>query len=191
MKPARHATHLLPLLLLIFLAAVSRLLPHWPNFGPVGAMALFGAASLGRKWMAVLVPFAALYVSDLLLNNLLYAEYYDGFFWGFNAWVYGGFALTLLLGFGLLRGRKFSWLRIAGATGGATLLFFLVTNFGVWLGSAGLYPHNGTGLLACYAAGIPFLLNSALGNVFFAALLFGGARYLAPRPAASPAPERA
>ena len=182
MKSTLSTKPLLPLLLLILLAAASRLLPHWPNFGPVGAMALFGAAAFGRKWMAVVVPFAALYISDLLLNNLLYAEYYQGFYWGFNVWVYAGFALTILLGFGLLRHRAFSWLRIGGATAGATVLFFLLTNFGVWLGSP-FYPQTTGGLLTAYAAGLPFLLNSAAGNVFFAAVLFGGARYLSSRPA--------
>ncbi|WP_116127535.1 DUF6580 family putative transport protein [Lewinella sp. IMCC34183] len=175
---------------LILLAAASRLLPHWPNFGPLGAMALFGAAAFGRKWMAWLVPFAALYLSDLALNNLFYAEYYEGFYWGFSTWVYLGFALTVLLGFGLLRGKRFSWLRIGGATGAGTLLFFLLTNFGVWLGSA-FYPQTGAGLLAAYAAGLPFLLNSAAGNLLFAGLLFGGARYLIPRSTLVGAPERA
>ncbi|PPK84300.1 hypothetical protein CLV84_4069 [Neolewinella xylanilytica] len=180
-----------PLLItMILLAAASRLLPHWPNFGPVGAMALFGAATFQRRWMAFVVPFAALYLSDLALNNLFYAEYYNGFYWGFSSWVYVGFLLTILLGFGLLRNRDFSWLRIGGATVSGTLVFFLLTNFGVWLGSS-IYPQSGSGLLAAYAAGLPFLLNSAAGNVFFAGLLFGGARYLAADPMGAGARERA
>ncbi len=186
MSSASSRSTFFPLLALILLAAASRLLPHWPNFGPVGAMALFGAAAFARKWMAWVVPFVALYLSDVLLNNLLYGQYYDGLFLGFDAWVYGGFALTLLLGFGLLRGRSFSWLRIGGATLGGTLLFFGITNLGVWLGSA-MYPPTTSGLLAAYAAGLPFLLNSLAGNVLFAGLLFGGARYFSlfalPQPA--------
>ena len=182
--------HFYVVAVLILLAAASRLLPHWPNFGPVGAMALFGAAAFDRRWLAFVVPFAALYLSDLALNNLVYAQYYDGFYAGFNLWVYAGFALTILLGFGLLRGRAFSWLRIGGATLAGTLLFFFLTNFGVWLGSA-FYPQTGAGLLAAYVAGLPFLLNSAAGNLFFAGLLFGGARYLAPRPTPAAATDRA
>ena len=166
------------LVLLILLAAASRLLPHWPNFTPVGAMALFGAAAFPRRWMAWVVPFAALYLSDVALNNLVYAEYYEGFYLGVNGWVYAGFGLTLLVGMGMLRGRQFSWLRLGGTTVVTTLLFFLLTNFGSWLASP-FYPQTGGGLLAAYAAGLPFLLNSAAGNLFFAGLLFGGARYLA------------
>ncbi len=159
------------------LAAGSRLLPHWPNFGPVAAMALFGAAAFPRRWMAWVVPFLALYLSDLALNNVLYSEYYTGFYWGFNSWVYLGFALTVILSFGLLRGKEFSWLRLGGVTIGTTLLFFLLTNFGTWLGSS-LYPRSVAGLLAAYTAGLPFLLNSLAGDVFFAGVLFGGAHYL-------------
>ncbi len=190
MKYGKSKQHLPILLILILLAAASRLLPHWPNFGPVGAMALFGAATFRRRWMAFLVPFAALYLSDLALNNLLYAPYYEGFYWGFNSWVYVGFLITIVLGFGLLRNRRFSWPRVGGATIGGTVLFFLITNFGVWLGS-GIYPQNGGGLIAAYAAGLPFLLNSLGGNVFFAGLLFGGARYLVSEPTIAGVQERA
>ncbi|MGB3799414.1 MAG: DUF6580 family putative transport protein [Lewinella sp.] len=188
--PHSYTRHLPVLLALIFLAAASRLLPHWPNFGPVGAMALFGAATFQRRWMAFLVPFAALYVSDLALNNIFYSQYYEGFYWGFSSWVYVGFLVTILLGFGLLRNKTFSWSRIGGATVAGTLVFFLVTNFGVWLGSA-MYPKSGAGLMAAYTAGLPFLLNSAAGNILFAGLLFGGARYLASRPTIAGVRERA
>lgn len=180
MKVPARTTPIVAAALLIFLAAASRLLPHWPNFGPIGAMALFGAAWLDRRWLAVVIPFAALYLSDLALNNLFYSQYYEGFFWGFDGWVYAGFAISVLLGFGLLRNRSFSWVRLGGVTLGSTAIFFLLTNFGVWLGSP-LYPQTGTGLLAAYAAGLPFLLNSAAGNLFFAGLLFGGARYFSAR----------
>ncbi|MCP9235388.1 DUF6580 family putative transport protein [Lewinella sp. JB7] len=183
------ARHLPLLLLLILLAAASRLLPHWPNFGPIGAMALFGAAAFPRKWMAALVPFAALYLSDLALNNVLYSQYYEGFYWGFNAWVYLGFGLTILLGFGLLRNTTFRWLRLGGATVGATLVFFVLTNFGSWLGSP-LYPQTWSGLVAAFVAGLPFLLNSFAGNVLFAGLLFGGARYFAKTPTEATVRER-
>ena len=189
MSSATTRSTLLPLVALIFLAAVSRLLPHWPNFGPIGAMALFGAAAFTKKWMAWVVPFLALYLSDLVLNNLFYSDYYDGFYLGFNSWVYLGFALTLLLGFGLLRGKAFSWLRVGGTTVAGTLVFFLITNFGVWLGSA-MYPKGITGLVAAYTAGLPFLLNSLAGNLVFAGLLFGAARYFSALPRPTAATER-
>ena len=177
--PAENASHrpLLMVLALIFLAALSRLLPHPPNFGPVAAIALTGGAFLPQRWMAWVVPFAALYASDLLLNNLVYGQYYEGFFWGVNGWVYAGFALTILLGsWAGSRGKGKSTPRLVLGLTVSTLLFFLLTNFGVWLGS-GMYPRTGSGLLAAYAAGLPFLLNSALGNLLFGAVMIGAVAY--------------
>jgi hypothetical protein len=161
---------------LILVAAASRLLPHPPNFVPVGAMALFGAAALPKRWLAVIVPVLAFYLSDLVLNNTFYATYFEGFHWGMSYWTVGAIVLMVLLGMGLLRNLKFSWLRVGGAAVGATLVFFLVTNFGAWAGGL-LYPKTGAGLLAAFVAGLPFLINSLLANLVFSGLLFGIARW--------------
>ncbi len=168
-------------LILILAAAVSRLIPHWPNFTPIGAMALFGAAYFPRKVYAVLAPLAALYFSDLLLNNLLYAEYYDGFTWAISSpWVYAGFVLIIGIGW-LLRGRVSFW-TVGGGAVAASVVFFLLTNFGVWASPLNLlYPKDFTGLLACYTAGLPFFWNTLAGNLFFSGLLFGAYAVLEPR----------
>lgn len=168
---------LLLLIGLIVLAAGSRLLPHPPNFVPVGAMALFGAAALPKKWLAVAVPLVAFYLSDLVLNNVVYGQYYEGFYLGVSPWVYGGLMLMILLGMGVLRSRSFSWLRVGGAAVGATLVFFLVTNFGVWAGGL-MYPKTAAGLMAAFAAGLPFLVSSLLANLLFSGLLFGAAQWM-------------
>ncbi|MEL7163573.1 MAG: DUF6580 family putative transport protein [Bacteroidota bacterium] len=160
---------------LIFLAAGARLLPHPPNFVPTGAMALFGAAALPKRWLAVLVPLAAYYLSDLVLNNVVYAEYFEGFYWGISPWIYGAVVLMVLLGMGLLRNRRFSWLRIGGGPGGPPSFFSPDPNFGVWAGGT-MYPRTLTGLGMAYVAGLPFLLNSLLANLVFSGVLFGIAR---------------
>jgi hypothetical protein len=162
---------------LVLIAAATRLLPHPPNFVPVGAMALFGASALPKKWLAFLLPLAAYYLSDLVLNNVFYAEYFDGFYWGANVWIYGGVALMVLFGMGVLRNASFSWGRVGGAAVGATFIFFLMSNFGVWIGGM-MYPKTMTGLVACFAAGLPFLVNSLLANLIFSGALFGAARGL-------------
>lgn len=169
-------TNLLLVVGMILLAAASRLLPHPPNFVPVGAMALFGAAALPGRKLAIAVPLLAFYLSDLILNNTLYAAYYEGFYWGLSYWTAGAIVLMVLLGMGLLRHLPFSWLRVGGAATGATLVFYLVTNFGVWAGGM-LYPKTFAGLAAAFAAGVPFLLNSLLANLLFSGLLFGAARW--------------
>ena len=66
---------------LIFLAALSRFLPHPPNFTPVGGMALFGAAYFARKYWAFIIPFLAIWLSNLVIDNIFLAQYYDGFQW--------------------------------------------------------------------------------------------------------------
>jgi hypothetical protein len=166
-----HLKHSI-LFLIILAAALSRLLPHPHNFTPIGAIGLFGAAYFSRRYLAFLAPFAAMWISDLLLNNLVYAHFYPegGFRWWGNAWVYLSFALIVCLGFALLRQVKLSHLLAASL--GASTLFFMVTNFGVWLGSP-MFPRNWAGLSMTYALGLPFFLNTLLGDLFFTALLFG------------------
>lgn len=85
--------------LLILLAAISRLLPHPPNFAPIGGMALFGAAYYTRKWWAYLIPIVAMWISDLILNNVVYAQYFDKFVWFYSGslFTYGSFALIVLM----------------------------------------------------------------------------------------------
>lgn len=167
------------LILMILAAALSRLLPHPHNFTPIGGMALFGAAYFSRKYLAFVVPLAAMWVSDLLLNNLvfakLYPEFYQGFTWLGNGWVYLSFGLIVFVGFFALRQVRLTTL--LGASLGASVLFFLVTNFGSWLGS-GLYPANFPGLISAYAAAIPFFWNTLLGDLFYSGVLFGSFYWL-------------
>jgi hypothetical protein len=154
-----HA-RLLALLSAIAAAAALRLVPHPPNFTPIGAMALFSGAYLGRRWLAFAGPLAALLLSDLVLG------FYEGM------WVqYVAVALVVLIGLGILG--RISVTRVAGAALASSVLFFLVTNFGTWAMS-GMYPLSASGLAACYVAAIPFFQNSLAGDLFYTALLFGG-----------------
>lgn len=156
---------------LLLLAALSRLVPHPYNFTAVGAMALFGGATLHRRSLAFGLPLAAMYLSDVLLNGLFYREYFTGYNWLVpSLWVYGAIAAISVLGQVFLQ--KISAGRVAAVAVAGSLAFFIITNFGVWLGSS-LYPQTPAGLLACYVAGLPFLGNALAGDVFYSALLFG------------------
>lgn len=156
---------------LIVLAALIRLLPHPPNFTPLGAMGLFGAAYFGRQRLALLAPFAALFLSDLILNNLIYSSFYPGFAWITSVWIYVAFALVMACGWLILR-HKVAPGRVLAASLSASALFFLVTNMSTWAETS-LYPKTFAGLMSCYAAGLPFLSNTVLGDLFFSAVLFG------------------
>ncbi|HTO36025.1 MAG TPA: DUF6580 family putative transport protein, partial [Flavobacterium sp.] len=158
--------------LLILLAAFSRLIPHPPNFTPVGAMALFGAAYFSKRYLAFAVPLLAIWLSDLVLNNVLYAQYFDGFsfFYPGFYWIYSAFIAIGLIGFFLLK--KIKPLNIFLASLAASSLFFLVSNFGVWA-SGVMYPKDFNGLLACYTAAIPFFQNTIVGDLVYCGVLFG------------------
>ena len=163
---------------LIFIAALSRVLPHPPNFSPIEAVALFGGAYFAKRHWALLVPLAAMFLSDMVLGLLrggLYLEYFASA--GYLL-VYACILLSTLLGFGL-RG-KVSASRVLGYSLAGSMLFFLVTNFGVWLSSP-MYPQNAAGLLAAYVAGVPFFQWTVLGTLFYSALLFGGFELLRKR----------
>jgi hypothetical protein len=145
---------------MIFAAAASRLIPHPPNFAPIGAMALFGGACFADRRTAFLVPLAAMFLSDLAFGLHLLIPV-----------VYGSFALIVCLGFWLRPRRKV--VPIAGAALASSVLFFVLTNFGVWaLGS--FYPKTWSGLVTCYVAAVPFFHNTLLGDVMYATVLFGG-----------------
>jgi len=162
---------LIALLSAIAVAAVLRLVPHPPNFTPIGAMALFSGAYLGRRGViAFAAPLGALFLSDLVL----------GFYHGM-ATVYFSVALIVILGW--LSLQRVSVFRIGVAAVASSVLFFTITNFGMWLFS-GFYPRTLAGLEACYVAALPFFQNTVSGDLFYAALLFGGfkiAELLVPR----------
>ena len=150
------------LLSAILVAAVLRLLPHPPNFTPIGAMALFSGAYLGRRGIAFAAPLGAMVLSDAVLG------FYSGF------WItYVAVALIVVVGWLALS--RVSVLRVGGAAIASSVLFFLVSNFGTWASSA-MYPHSFAGLLECYVAAIPFFQNTVAGDLFYATLLFGGFR---------------
>ena len=155
-------SRIVALLSAILVAAVLRLVPHPPNFTPIGAMALFSGAYLGRRPLAFAAPLGAMVLSDAVLG------FYSG------VWVtYLAVAMIVVVGWAALS--KVSVLRVGGAAVSSSILFFLVSNFGTWA-LGGLYPHTLAGLTACYVAAIPFFQNTIAGDLFYATLLFGGFR---------------
>jgi len=141
---------------LIAVGALLRILPHGPNFAPIGALALFGGAVLPGG-VGIAVPLGALVLSDAIL----------GFYPGIG-WVYGSFVLIALLGLVLRRRRTAA--RIVSTSLAASVLFFVITNFGEWFGP--LYPHTLAGLRQDYVAAIPFFRNTALSDLCYSLALF-------------------
>jgi hypothetical protein len=151
---------------MILFAAVLRIVPHPWNLTPVGAMALFSGAMVRNRVMAFAFPLVAMLAGDLIVGLHILMPV-----------VYASFLISTALGFSLRKCRS------AARLGGVVLLgaiqFFLITNLAVWM-FLNSYPKTFSGLMACYAAGVPFFGNTLAGDICYSTILFGGL-YLAER----------
>jgi hypothetical protein len=146
------------LVAIILFLAVSRLIPHAPNFTPLGAMALLAGACIKDLRVSLLIPLTAMLLTDAIL--------------GFHIsmlFVYGAVAL-IVLGSHLWLTRL-SLVSITVVAIISAITFFIVTNFGAWL-SHDMYTHNASGLAQAYIAGIPFFKNTLVSNLLFTAIGF-------------------
>ena len=131
---------------MVVMAVATRLFPHPPNIAPITGIALFAGQRLGDKRLAFIIPILCMLISDLLL--------------GFHStlpFVYLAFICISFLGI-------YSKNIHNGTILTSSTLFFLVTNFGVWLLG---YPNTVAGLISCYTLAIPFFVNTILGDLFF------------------------
>lgn len=161
-------------IVLIVIGAISRLLPHPPNFVAMGALALFAGARLPKRW-AWAVPLLAMIASDLIIDwvkgNPIYVVA--------RLISYASFALIVPLGFLARRTDRALPLRWLGLSVGASTLFFLASNFGVWITPVVgqvpelLYPATFAGLVQCYAAALPFFGNTLAADLAGTGVLFG------------------
>ena len=160
------------LLGLLIFAAVSRIVPHPPNFTALGAMALFGGAYLSNRILGILLPLGALWVSDIILNNFVYSDYYSGFvlFSPNHIWIYFSFITIAVMSRFLLK--KVNAKSVGLSSLFASIIFFSLSNFGVWIQGA-IYPVSVSGWIACYIAALPFFGWTLIGNAFYCSILFG------------------
>ncbi len=156
-------TDLLLVAFLIGFDALARIVVHVPNFSPVLASALFAGTVLRNRPLALLVPVAALLLSDAVLG-------FDD--WRIAAVVYLSLVLPAVVG---IVSRRFRVSRmLVPAVLSCSLIFFVTTNFAVWAFS-GIYATDLQGLVKCYIAALPFLQYTVAGDLVWAAILFGGA----------------
>lgn len=148
---------------IIIIAAIMRLLPHPPNFAPIGALALFSGAHMGKKSRFIL-PISAMIISDIFLR-----------FDSTTPFVYASFMLIILLGSWLKNKTTVS--RLFATSILSSLLFFFITNFGVWA-ATDMYTKNLSGLVQSFAMGVPFFRNTCLSDLVFSFSFFYGHRYI-------------
>ena len=131
---------------MIVMAVATRLFPHPPNVAPITGIALFAGQRFGDKRLAFIIPILCMFLSDLFL--------------GFHStlpFVYLAFICISFLGIYSKNIHNSTILT-------SSTLFFVVTNFGVWLLG---YPNTMAGLISCYTLAIPFFINTILGDLFF------------------------
>ena len=159
--------------IIILLAAFTRIMPHPPNFSPMAAIGLFGAAHFAKKWQAFFIPLIGIWVSDLVINNYVYSSSSSNFVWFYSGfyWQYISYILIIFAGLFIFN-RGISLTNMFGGMISSSGIFFLVSNFGVWAGGT-MYPKNFGGLITCYAAGVPFIHNTIISDVLFTTVLFG------------------
>ncbi len=166
----KRPLHLTPIIVtaIVLALALSRLMPHPFNFSPVAALALFGGARYSNRLAAYTIPLFAMWASDLILNHSYFGTF--TLFYPGAIYTYGAFALVVFAG-NLIRNA--APLRLLGAGLAASLIFFLVSNFGVWA-SGLIYPKTTAGLTACYTAGLPFFRNTLTGDLIYTFTVFYG-----------------
>ena len=142
----------------IVLAAISRVLPHPFNFTPVAAMALFGGALFTDKRIAFIIPLLAMFISDCILELVSGIGFHNTIIY-----VYASFVLITFIGIYIRNNAKTGNIILASLI--SSILFFLITNGGVW--AAGGFEFGLSGLLTTLLAGIPFYNNEIFGSFFF------------------------
>ncbi len=147
---------------MILFAALTRLIPHVPNVTAVTAMALLGGAYLSSRSQAVFVPLAAMWLSDLVLG-----------FHGTLLFVYLAVALIALLS---PKGKP-TWLKLGLTSLGASTLFFVVSNLGVWWMDS-FYEKSVSGLASCYTFALPFFGTQVVGDLLYTLGLFAAIEFV-------------
>lgn len=153
--------NIIGILALIAIGVTARLMPHWPNVVPITALAIWGGTRLQKPW-GIVIPLVVMAISDIWLGGHSTVLY-----------VYGSFLIIAVLS--QLNSNKINFGRVGSLAVGGSLLFFLITNFGVWAtptGPMAIYPHTLNGLIASYTMGIPFWRNSLIGDIGYTAAFF-------------------
>jgi hypothetical protein len=151
----------------------------WSGFSPVIAIALFSGFIIKQRDWSFLLPLLALFISDAIIHALyLNGDFpYAGFYSG--QWKNYLILMSATLIGWLLKGKNTSSLLIGALT--APTVFFLLSNFGVWMGSHVTYSKDISGLMTCYAAGLPFYKNALMATILFLPVILFSYNYFTKR----------
>jgi len=149
---------------LILLSGFIRLIPHPWNFTPLLAACIFSGSKIKPNGLAIFTPLLAIFLGDMFIG------FYSGM-----VWVYAGYILTILISIYLGKSTSLNSKLLNVVFG--SLIFFIISNFGVWT-SGLIYPLNFVGFSECYIAAIPFYKNTVFGTILYSGVFFGIAEIL-------------
>lgn len=179
-EQSNNSKNFLLAVILIACAAIYRIMPHPANVAPITAIALFGGAYINKKYLVFLIPFLALFISDMVLNNTILRSYYpdvEGIVW-WSPYMTGTFiAFGMVILFGLFFLKKVSALRVVSISLLSSFAFFFITN-SFELVTNPMYPKTFAGLISSLTAGIPFFRPTILGDLLFTGVLFGAMEFI-------------
>jgi hypothetical protein len=139
---------------------------HAWNFTPVIALALFSGVYLKKK-QAIVLPLLLLVVTDMILG------FHETIFF-----TWGSIVLIAVIGLWIRKNKNFK--RVLGGGIASAILFYVITNFGVWF-MMNMYPKTLAGLVECYVAAIPYFRNTMVSTFIYGFILFGGYEAVAAR----------
>lgn len=155
----------------------------WSGFSPVLAIALFSGMIIKQKDFSFILTLAAVFISDAVIQ-LLYEQGkfdYPGFYTG----QWKNYILLLLpatlIGL-MLKAKSYRNVLLGGIL--APSVFFLISNFNVWLSAEVVYSRDLSGLMTCYAAGLPFYKNALIATLVFLPVILFTYNYLTRKRAA-------
>ena len=143
---------------IIIFVAVMRLIPHPPNFTPIIAISIYAGIKFNNKYFAILIPIFSMVISDVFIgfhSNML-AVY---------------FCIVINVFIGLFFAKKFTLLKYMSLSFLGACIFFIVTNFSVWILSD-MYPASLEGLMSCYILAIPFFQNTLSSSLLFGCIIY-------------------
>lgn len=160
-------SNIVTIIVFFILLIVSRFMPFWfnmpYNLSILGAVAIFGGAYLGQSFKTMALVLLGIWVSDIIINM----QYFEGITLFYEGYIFNvlSYIATIAIGYYALRENK-STVNIIGAGMFSAIAFFIISNFGAWVGTS-LYTKDISGLLQSYIAGIPFFRGTLFGNVIF------------------------
>lgn len=145
----------------VFILALSRIIPHPPNFTPILASAIMAPLLIKDRWLGIAIPIFAMFISDIII--------------GFHSYQFVIYSTILTIGLVTPMNKNYALLGFMVLA--SSVLFFVVTNFAVWI-LWDFYPKTINGLISCYILALPFFKNTLISTFLFTGIMTVIIKYL-------------